>query len=102
MLTFDILTNSWFTLNTGIILVAINPYEKLSIYQSDIINAYSGQNMGDMDPHIFAVGEEAFKQMARYMHRCSLHVQDHNIYGGFCDNLYACSCKKFPSHGQQL
>ncbi|XP_041967019.1 unconventional myosin-Va-like [Alosa sapidissima] len=49
----------------GIVLVAINPYESLRIYGSDIINAYSGQNMGDMDPHIFAVAEEAYKQMAR-------------------------------------
>ncbi|XP_049330371.1 unconventional myosin-Va isoform X2 [Astyanax mexicanus] len=49
----------------GIILVAINPYESLPIYGADIINAYSGQNMGDMDPHIFAVAEEAYKQMAR-------------------------------------
>ena len=48
-------------------LVAINPYESLPIYGSDIINAYSGQNMGDMDPHIFAVAEEAYKQMARYV-----------------------------------
>lgn len=52
--------------NAGIVLVAINPYETLPIYGSDIINAYSGQNMGDMDPHIFAVAEEAYKQMARY------------------------------------
>ncbi|KAF7701918.1 hypothetical protein HF521_001201 [Silurus meridionalis] len=49
----------------GIILVAINPYETLPIYGADIINAYSGKNMGDMDPHIFAVAEEAYKQMAR-------------------------------------
>ncbi|XP_029010006.1 unconventional myosin-Va-like isoform X2 [Betta splendens] len=49
----------------GIILVAINPYESLPIYESEIISAYSGQNMGDMDPHIFAVAEEAYKQMAR-------------------------------------
>ncbi|KAI3370674.1 hypothetical protein L3Q82_007236 [Scortum barcoo] len=49
----------------GIVLVAINPYESLPIYEADIINAYSGQNMGDMDPHIFAVAEEAYKQMAR-------------------------------------
>lgn len=49
----------------GIILVAINPYEQLPIYGEDIINAHSGQNMGDMDPHIFAVAEEAYKQMAR-------------------------------------
>lgn len=50
----------------GIVLVAINPYESLPIYEADIINAYSGQNMGDMDPHIFAVAEEAYKQMARF------------------------------------
>uniref|UniRef100_A0A8U7NXA4 Myosin VA n=1 Tax=Corvus moneduloides TaxID=1196302 RepID=A0A8U7NXA4_CORMO len=50
----------------GIVLVAINPYEQLPIYGEDIINAYSGQNMGDMDPHIFAVAEEAYKQMARF------------------------------------
>ncbi|XP_044050303.1 unconventional myosin-Vc isoform X3 [Siniperca chuatsi] len=49
----------------GIILVAVNPYKQLSIYGDAIIHAYSGQNMGDMDPHIFAVAEEAYKQMAR-------------------------------------
>lgn len=51
-------------------LVAINPYETLPIYGTDIINAYSGQNMGDMDPHIFAVAEEAYKQMARCVKVC--------------------------------
>uniref|UniRef100_A0A8C0FBP7 Myosin VC n=1 Tax=Bubo bubo TaxID=30461 RepID=A0A8C0FBP7_BUBBB len=50
---------------SGIILVAINPYKELPIYGDAIIHAYSGQNMGDMDPHIFAVAEEAYKQMAR-------------------------------------
>lgn len=53
--------------------MAINPYEQLPIYGEDIINAYSGQNMGDMDPHIFAVAEEAYKQMARFV-RQSLEV----------------------------
>lgn len=53
------------TLRAGIVLVAINPYEQLQIYGEEVINAYSGQNMGDMDPHIFAVAEEAYKQMAR-------------------------------------
>lgn len=50
---------------SGIILVAVNPYKQLPIYGDAIIHAYSGQNMGDMDPHIFAVAEEAYKQMAR-------------------------------------
>lgn len=52
--------------------MAINPYETLPIYGTDIINAYSGQNMGDMDPHIFAVAEEAYKQMARFVCVCVL------------------------------
>lgn len=56
-----------FISHVGIVLVAINPYEQLPIYGEDIINAYSGQNMGDMDPHIFAVAEEAYKQMARFV-----------------------------------
>lgn len=50
---------------SGIILVAVNPYKQLHVYGDAIIHAYSGQNMGDMDPHIFAVAEEAYKQMAR-------------------------------------
>lgn len=45
--------------------MAINPYEQLHIYGEEVITAYSGQNMGDMDPHIFAVAEEAYKQMGR-------------------------------------
>ncbi|XP_050723307.1 unconventional myosin-Va-like isoform X3 [Eriocheir sinensis] len=49
----------------GIVLVAINPYEELPIYGPDTISAYRGHSMGDLDPHIFAVAEEAFTQMER-------------------------------------
>ena len=49
----------------GIVLVAINPYSELQIYGNDTIMAYRGQNMGDLDPHIYAVSEEAFKLMER-------------------------------------
>lgn len=73
----------------GIILVAINPYEKLPIYESDIINAYSGQNMGDMDPHIFAVAEEAFKQMARDEKNQSIIVSGESGAGKTVSAKYA-------------
>ena len=49
----------------GIVLVAINPYENIPLYGNEIIQAYHGQEMGDMDPHVFAVAEEAFKRMTR-------------------------------------
>ena len=50
----------------GIVLVAINPYEELPIYGNDTIGMYRGKNMGDLDPHIYAVAEEAFTKMERY------------------------------------
>uniref|UniRef100_A0A8C1XXX9 Myosin VAb n=1 Tax=Cyprinus carpio TaxID=7962 RepID=A0A8C1XXX9_CYPCA len=73
----------------GIILVAINPYESLSIYGSDIISAYSGQNMGDMDPHIFAVSEEAYKQMARDEKNQSIIVSGESGAGKTVSAKYA-------------
>ena len=72
----------------GIVLVAINPYESLPIYEADIINAYSGQNMGDMDPHIFAVAEEAYKQMARYWHYAFKHFKQVKFYVAWADIQY--------------
>ena len=50
----------------GIVLVAINPYTELPIYGNDTIGMYRGKNMGDLDPHIYAVSEEAFTKMERY------------------------------------
>ncbi|XP_031755045.1 unconventional myosin-Va isoform X6 [Xenopus tropicalis] len=73
----------------GIVLVAINPYEQLPIYGSDIINAYSGQNMGDMDPHIFAVAEEAYKQMARDERNQSIIVSGESGAGKTVSAKYA-------------
>lgn len=49
----------------GIVLVALNPYEPLPIYGEEVIDAYSGQDMADMEPHIFSVAEEAYRTMIR-------------------------------------
>ncbi|ODM94445.1 Unconventional myosin-Vb [Orchesella cincta] len=49
----------------GIVLVAINPYEELPIYGKETIWAYRGHNWGELDPHIFAVAEDAFTKMER-------------------------------------
>uniref|UniRef100_A0A8C3EGP9 Myosin VB n=1 Tax=Corvus moneduloides TaxID=1196302 RepID=A0A8C3EGP9_CORMO len=73
----------------GIVLVAINPYEQLPIYEQDVIYAYSGQNMGDMDPHIFAVAEEAYKQMAREEKNQSIIVSGESGAGKTVSAKYA-------------
>ncbi|XP_036377306.1 unconventional myosin-Va [Megalops cyprinoides] len=49
----------------GIVLLAINPYEELPIYGEEVIDAYSGQDMADMEPHIFSLAEEAYRTMTR-------------------------------------
>ncbi|XP_076613933.1 unconventional myosin-Vb isoform X2 [Chaetodon auriga] len=73
----------------GIVLVAINPYEQLQIYGEEVITAYSGQNMGDMDPHIFAVAEEAYKQMARDERNQSIIVSGESGAGKTVSAKYA-------------
>uniref|UniRef100_A0A3P8W223 G protein subunit beta 5 n=1 Tax=Cynoglossus semilaevis TaxID=244447 RepID=A0A3P8W223_CYNSE len=73
----------------GIVLVAINPYESLPIYDADIINAYSGQNARDMDPHIFAVAEKAYRQMARDERNQSIIVSGESGAGKTVSAKYA-------------
>uniref|UniRef100_A0A8D3BTU1 Myosin VC n=1 Tax=Scophthalmus maximus TaxID=52904 RepID=A0A8D3BTU1_SCOMX len=73
----------------GIILVAVNPYKQLPLYGDAIIHAYSGQNMGDMDPHIFAVAEEAYKQMARNHKNQSIIVSGESGAGKTVSARYA-------------
>nr|XP_025043501.1 unconventional myosin-Vb-like [Pelodiscus sinensis] len=81
-------TNTIYTY-CGIILVAINPYKPLPIYEEPVIYAYSGQCMGDMDPHIFAVAEEAYRQMSRYSRDQSLIISGESGAGKTASAKYA-------------
>lgn len=63
----------------GIVLVAINPYEELPIYGNDTIGMYRGKNMGDLDPHIYAVAEEAFTKMERFVDCLTLSKNWHKM-----------------------
>ncbi|XP_017838589.1 unconventional myosin-Va isoform X5 [Drosophila busckii] len=56
----------------GIILVAINPYADLPLYGPNIIRAYRGHAMGELEPHIFALAEEAYNKLER--ENCNLSI----------------------------
>jgi len=73
----------------GIVLVAINPYFDLPIYDADTIHAYMGQDMGSLDPHIFAVAEEAYKNMARFERNQSIIVSGESGAGKTVSAKYA-------------
>ncbi len=50
---------------SGLVLVSLNPYCDLSLYGDSLIQAYSGKARGELEPHIFAVAEDAFRSMQR-------------------------------------
>ncbi len=49
----------------GIVLVAVNPYDRVDIYGAEAVGMYRGKAIGELDPHIYAVAEEAFAKMER-------------------------------------
>ncbi|RGB42533.1 P-loop containing nucleoside triphosphate hydrolase protein [Rhizophagus diaphanus] len=50
---------------SGIVLIATNPFQSVSLYTQDIIQAYSGKRRGELEPHVFAIAEDAYRAMLR-------------------------------------
>ncbi|KAM4065274.1 myosin head (motor domain) domain-containing protein [Hirsutella rhossiliensis] len=48
---------------SGLFLVTVNPYCPLPIYSNEYINMYRGRSREDTKPHIFAVADEAFRNL---------------------------------------
>ena len=44
-------------------MVTVNPYCPLPIYTNDYVRMYKGQNREDTRPHIFAMADQAFRNL---------------------------------------
>lgn len=50
---------------SGIVLIATNPFARVPLYEPDIIQQYSGRRRGELEPHLFAIAEDAYRCMIR-------------------------------------
>ncbi|KAL0937607.1 myosin type ii heavy chain [Colletotrichum truncatum] len=48
---------------SGLFLVTVNPYCPLPIYTNEYINMYKGRNREDTKPHIYAMADQAFRNL---------------------------------------
>lgn len=48
---------------SGLFCVVINPYKRLPIYEPSVAEMYMGRRRNEMPPHLFAVSDEAYRNM---------------------------------------
>uniref|UniRef100_A0A914CSP0 Myosin heavy chain n=1 Tax=Acrobeloides nanus TaxID=290746 RepID=A0A914CSP0_9BILA len=48
---------------SGLFCVVINPYKRLPIYTESVCKMYIGKRRNEMPPHLFAVADEAYRNM---------------------------------------
>lgn len=53
--------------SSGIVLIAINPFERRdALYSHNMISSYAGSKRGELEPHLFAIAEDAYRSMKTY------------------------------------
>ncbi|KAF8334031.1 myosin 5 [Cantharellus anzutake] len=50
---------------SGIVLIAVNPFQRVNLYGPETIQAYTGRKKGELEPHLFAIAEDAHTNMRK-------------------------------------
>jgi myosin heavy subunit len=48
---------------SGIVLIAVNPFNDVPLYGTDMIQAYAGRGRETLEPHLFTIAEETYTAM---------------------------------------
>lgn len=58
----------------GEVVVSVNPYRPMSIYERQYIQEYKGREMYEREPHIFALSDAVYRNMKRTGHNSCIVI----------------------------
>lgn len=59
---------------SGLVLIAMNPFRSLNVYSRECMRLYAGRSRNELEPHLFAIAEEAYRKMIDFSQNQSIIV----------------------------
>ena len=81
---------------TGNILLAVNPYERLPIYDEKAMAAFPNNVLSKNDPHVFATSEEAYQRIKKDRRSQSIVVSGESGAGKTETNKCGPAQQRYP------